>query len=230
VTLTSLITLHYPGAGLGSDHDTTRLVSLVEAELVQAAVCLRAFVTVVATPALVPQSPVTYAETADLDELIRREEARAAADRDQAEHAREAFAAGELPPRYRFRLMLTYARGFVESLRIIKRALGTIAKRTGVDLAAILESLNHSQPHLTGVRDSSAHRDERALRRANNKPIGGRHILLERLTGNVLAAMVEDGRVGEVVVNESTLNQVVEAVQKAIDRLPWTGGPREFYF
>lgn len=185
--------------------------------------------------------PVTREGADEVDEIpadlvetfmANIEDGIANAQRIAAQSAREKLTNGETPPVYIGNLCRIHARGFVASLRLIRRLLDAIRTESpGVDLTNELATLDDALPDISGVRDASAHRDERGRGRIKGKRISSGVVLVECLENNVLISTVGTlGEVGRIEITEATLSRVVETVQAIINRFPWMGRRRTWHF
>jgi len=146
--------------------------------------------------------------------------------------------AGRLPQSYQHRLPFIHARSYLFTMDRLERLVGVLASMPRAPQQAKHghESLRGLMPHLRGVRNSSAHLEDRSRgldrmgRPLDLKPIDnhlirapGGVLALENLCNNRFGSTMDDGSYGEVDVSEASLRQVTEVVQEIIDAFPWTG-------
>lgn len=150
-------------------------------------------------------------------------------------------AEGRLPRSYQHQLPFLHAKSFLFALDGVRKTLLSL-KRIGSSAAAsdiAIGILAAGVPDLAGVRDSTAHADERSQGKARGKALpnvpvdsfgihapGGGAIVISGLHGDVFHCTVEDGRLAGVAVNEGSLGAAFQAVQALLDALPWKGDSR----
>jgi hypothetical protein len=225
-----------------------RYVSLMQAQLYNAAAALMMFEMTPATAWTSDPSSPAYARRREdlLMETLRTSPPSSARDFErlrfeaEVQAKRELWAEGQAPERWGRALHWMYAREFVYSLDTLAKALGELAKEPGSpsNVDAVLAKLRASVPGLKDARDSLHHLEDRALGRAKDgKPIvaqplatgsiqtGGGLLMIENLDGSRFGITAGDGRFVEVDVCRATLEAARLAVQEAIDAFKWTGPP-----
>jgi len=150
-------------------------------------------------------------------------------------------AEGKLPRAYQHQLPFLHAKSFLFALDGVRKTLLSL-KRIGPSAAAsdvALGILAAGVPDLAGVRDSTAHADERSQGKARGKALptvpidsfgihapGGGAIVISGLHNDVFNCTVEDGRLAGVAVNDKSLGAAFQAAQALLDALPWKGPSR----
>lgn len=149
-------------------------------------------------------------------------------------------AEGKLPINYQHQISFLHAKSFLFALDGVRKSLLSL-KRIGLSAAAsgiALGILEAGVPDLAGVRDSTAHADERSQGKARGKalpnvPIDdfgiratGGVVVISGLHNDTFHCTVEDGRLAGVAVNERSLGTAYQAVQALLDALPWKGSSR----
>ena len=82
-------------------------------------------------------------------------------------------------------------------------------------------------PNLNGVRNSSAHKDERIKEPPNKKLTSGINFnVSECLYGNNFTSTMRNGTIGQVEVSIDSVNKARDCIQMAIDSFQWKGFPR----
>jgi hypothetical protein len=154
---------------------------------------------------------------------------------------RERWAAGHMPSSYTFRLPFIHAITFLFALDRVDKILGKLEAMEGIPSSvcdARARLLAHF-PDLRGVRDSSAHIEDRArglgkwdrpleIKPVENEMVSapGGALLLENLVGNRLTSTKADGTCGQVEVSSGSLDIAREVIQDTINAFRWTGPPR----
>jgi len=159
------------------------------------------------------------------------------------EAKRGRWRAGEVPQAYTTRLPFLYARAFLFSLWDIRRVLGRVLTFNGIPPAATIAvgEFDSALPILKGLRDSSAHTDERVVGQTRGhqivtKPIhtgfinapGGGVLVIESLVGDKFTGTTADGDLAEIAVSADTMKVVQRCFQQILNSLPWSG-PGRYY-
>ena len=159
----------------------------------------------------------------------------------QLEAKRRRWEAGERPRAYTSRLPFVYARSFLFSLWDVRKLLGQIARCPGIsdEAGSIAKAFDAAFATLKGLRDSSAHINERVARQAHGRPIApkpldnvlvkapsGGVLVVESLVNNRFVGTTSDGELAEVEVSADTMAKVQECVQRLLNSLPWSGMSR----
>ena len=176
------------------------------------------------------------------DYFERSEEIR---ERVQREALREKWEREGGPETYRRRLIFIHARSFVTTLAALQRALTAICQydfTPGVtaDLKRARDAFAAALPGLKGVRDSTAHVEDRVRgqqklgRKIAPQPVvnsmihapRGGVMLIESLNNQHFGGTIADGTYAEVEVADTTTEIATTAVQAVFDGLPWRPGHR----
>lgn len=246
-----IASLVYPGTWLSGDSDECRavesLLHLIDTEFATASVSLGLFNQAVA------QLHQAYHADRNAIQILRLE-----AEKDlQPEAAispfdREAFARrqinidlkllqlmaknGLIPLQYKSLMPSIHAKSFLFALDTIRKALITMSKYPISKSVAetSLSQLLTALPDLAGVRDSTAHADERAVGVARKRKIvpqpimnemiqapDGGVTILGSLMGNKFSCTTEDGTFGSVEVSIDSLIATQAALQQLLESLPW---------
>lgn len=252
-----IVFLRYPGTWLDHDGDDARhiqaLLHQAESDLVLASLALMLF----QQQRGQRDAGLDHAEWASRSEKRRvlEKEVKAELGLSDWDHARhdevrdevsvrmvKADAAeGKLPRAYQHQLRFLHAKSFLFALDGVRKTLLSL-KQTSSSAAAsdtALGILAAGVPDLAGVRDSTAHADERVQGKAKGKALpnvaiddfgirapGGGTVVISGLHDDVFNCTVEDGRLAGVAVNERSLGAAYEAVQALLDGLSWKGGTR----
>jgi hypothetical protein len=151
---------------------------------------------------------------------------------------RQKWASGEVPMEYSQTLPRLYARSFLFSVWTIGRMLDRIARCDGVPEACrrIAAQFWAELPGLKGMRDSSAHVDERVDGMARGKKIetrpvdgglarvpGNSIMFIENLVNDTFVGTAEDGSLAEIEVSPKTMAVVQQRVQTLINAFSWRG-------
>lgn len=159
------------------------------------------------------------------------------------EAKRSRWRAGVLPQGYTSRLPFLYARAFLFSLWDIRGLLDRVVKFEGIPAAAraAVEEFDVALPMLKGLRDSSAHIDERAAgqtrgRQIATKPIqtgfinapGGGVLVIESLVADKFTGTTANGDLAEIAVSADTMKVVQRCFQHVLNSLPWSGPGRHY--
>jgi hypothetical protein len=153
---------------------------------------------------------------------------------------RELFASGAMPHKYARQRPFLYAKSFLYSADAVRNVLVQLSKLSTIAGAALplIADLDAKLPGLTGVRDSTAHADERVQGMAHGKTISlkpvsnqfvqasGGVLISDTLMGDNFGSTLADGAYGEVPVTADTLSLCVSTFQRLLSALPWTGPPR----
>ena len=143
---------------------------------------------------------------------------------------------GRLPQAYQHRLPFIHAKSFLFAIDAIRKALSTLA---GMPLSqgagrSALDQLLAALPDSAGVRDSTAHADERSIGRVRNRPLnpqpilnggihapGGGVTVIGSLMGNRFCCTMADGELGCVEVSERSLVSAQTSIQALLNGLSW---------
>lgn len=148
---------------------------------------------------------------------------------------------GQLPTAIVHRLPFVHARSFLFAMHSARSAVVACRKQSEFESAAstCLIGWDKHLPGLKGVRDSSAHVDERVQRKGRkgeikpaplqnafvSAPNGGAFII-ESLNANNFGGTLEDGSYGEVPITSEALATAAQLVQTFWDQCPWKGPKR----
>jgi hypothetical protein len=125
----------------------------------------------------------------------------------------------------------------------VGRLLSKIGRfqRISNDSRKAIDDFEAAFPTLKGLRDSSAHLEERLAREAHGRPIplkpidsrlarapGGGVLVIESLVGNKFMGTMADGELAEIEVSVNTLATVQECIQQLLDSLPWSGRSKHY--
>jgi hypothetical protein len=235
-------------------HDISSLLHLIESTLTEAAISLGAYIASRNIPRRSMRSAEACQQNVNASRLYeqrvraewgvsefdfaRYDEIRAEADR---RHLKDAFAANVVPEGYISQMPFVHAKGFLTAAHTIRQALIQCAKinaiQTQADVARV--AIDAALPKLKGVRDSTAHVDERVqgmtrgreiqLQPVQNRMVrapGGCVLIIGSLNGDNFGNTMDDGNYGEVPVTIDTFNLFARVFQEFLDKLPWRGGPR----
>ncbi|WP_156387757.1 hypothetical protein [Methylobacterium sp. Leaf399] len=149
----------------------------------------------------------------------------------------EVVAAGNMPRQYQRRIPFIHAKTFIYSLESVRKNFITLKKYdiSKYSASKALDLIDKAIPHLAGVRNSSAHADERMVwTGSKNKslvpfPIESQHInaadggmlVLESLFGDCFSCTLGSGEFGSVEINSKSLVAVRSIIQNLLDSLPW---------
>lgn len=233
-------------------HDISSLLQLIESNLTEAAISLGAYIASRNAPRRPMRNPEAWQQ--DVNErrvyeqqvkaewgigefdFARYDEIRAEVDR---RRLKDAFAANVAPDGYIHQMPFVCAKGFLAATHTIRQALIQCTKinviRTYADAAG--GAIDVALPKLKGVRDSTAHVDERVqgmvrknkiqLQPVQNRMINapGGALIIGSLIGDNFGNTMDDGNYGEVPVTIDTFNLIARVIQEFLDRLPWRGAP-----
>jgi hypothetical protein len=251
--------LVYPGTWLDlSDHDAAReiasLLSLMESSLTDAAISLGAYIDSQNIPRHSADDHIARQEAANQrrihEQLLKAEWGIGDLDFSRDDEIRtevhrrrlnEAFTAGRIPNIYIHRMPFVHAMSFLVTAHTIRVALTQCAKFNYITVQADAagSAIDAALPKLKGVRDSTAHVDERVQGMARkkkiqlqpiqnnfiNSPQGG-VLVIGSLNGDNFGNTMDDGNYGEVAVTRDTFNLFVKVIQEFVDKLPWRGWRR----
>jgi hypothetical protein len=147
---------------------------------------------------------------------------------------------------YQRRVVFIHAQSFVSTLAVLQRSL--LAFTTYAFAPAVAASLQQAcddfaaaLPGLKGIRDSTAHVEERVRGEAHGKKIatqpitnsmvhapGGGVMIVSALNNQHYGGTIADGTYAEVEVADATTEVARVAVQAVYDALPWRPGHRQF--
>lgn len=139
--------------------------------------------------------------------------------------------ADDLPMSYKRQIVFVHAHTFVYSLDRIDRILQVLQTllNGSYDISDIYKYFQNAIPDLRGVRNSSAHSEDRMRGLGPDKkpivstPLG--FIMLENLHGSKFMSTMANGNLGKVDVTLDTLKASETAIQAVIDLLKWKGMP-----
>jgi hypothetical protein len=162
----------------------------------------------------------------------------------------EQWSNGVLPGEYQTILPFMYARLFLLSVESIWKLISALEHQSEIvaeghslgNVVAIRHakaSFHKAFPDLKGVRDTTAHLEDRGRGLDRNrksldlKPVSNRLfnapagvLAIESLNGNRIGSTMSDGNYGEVEVSIETLRVVQESLQAIIDAFNWEGPSR----
>jgi hypothetical protein len=142
---------------------------------------------------------------------------------------------------YQLRLPCIHAHTVLYALDGIRKALDKLTGIPGLpaEITAIRDAYAAAFPALIPVRNSAHHREDRALSldRNNNplnlQPVAGQSfsypagaLILSALTRNTLGYTLDDGAYGEIEISSASVALAQNAIQQAIDAIPWLGPPQ----
>jgi hypothetical protein len=249
--------LTYPGTWIDlPDQDAARdiasLLHLIESSLTEAAISLGAYIACRNTPRRSMGNRAAWQQDVDARrvyeqqvmaewgigefDFARYQEIRAEVDR---RRLKDAFAANVVPDGYIHEMPFVHAKGCLTAAHTIRLALIQCTKINAIQTHADAAggSMDAALPKLKGVRDSTAHVDERVQGMARRKeiqlqPIQNRMVnapggvlIIGSLIDDNFGSTMEDGNYGEVPVTVDTFNLIVRVIQEFLDRLPWRGVP-----
>jgi len=146
-----------------------------------------------------------------------------------------------LPDIYVQRIPFIYARSFLYTLHNIRQYLNTIATLESVpqETKKSIARLDDYFPSLKGVRDSSAHVEERVQGMTRKKPIVSKPVenqfirapsggvqVVESLMNDWFVSTTADGELGKVEVSYKSIEKVRDCIQRTLNSLPWIGPSR----
>lgn len=143
-------------------------------------------------------------------------------------------AADDLPWSYKRQIVFVHAHTFVYSLDRIDRTLQVLLALFdgSYDISDIYKYFQDSIPDLRGVRNSSAHSEDRMRGLGNYKkpivPNPPGFIMLENLHGTKFTSTMANGNLGNVDITLDTLKTSETAIQAVIDHLKWKGMPYQW--
>lgn len=152
------------------------------------------------------------------------------------------FASGALPREYAHHLPFVHAKSFVYSIDAMRAGLVQLRNfSVAAKIEPALVALDVALPSLSGVRDSTAHADERVRGLARKKPVNSQPVenrfisaphggvmVIGGLHGDNFSCTLANGTYGELLVTIASFNSCVEVFQRVLDNLPWHGPPRLF--
>jgi hypothetical protein len=145
---------------------------------------------------------------------------------------------GAIPHSYRRAIALMHAESFVAHADMILKLLKNISKVAALRLPTLNPIVVTLEAAITGakdVRDSTQHRDERIVGKAQEKTIVPQPISTKGIHapgGAMIVGMLEDNRLGytaadgrfvQVEVSATTLSAAQVAVQATLDAFSWSG-------
>lgn len=130
-----------------------------------------------------------------------------------------------------------YAKAFLTAFALIKKIIDQLRREEGTPdaLDEIFNLLNSYFPHLTDVRNSTQHVEERIQGMAHGKKIKLKPITAGAFTsptgsmvigsfdGSKFLATKADGELGEIDVSFESLEKMGEVIQKLLDAFEWSG-------
>jgi len=151
-------------------------------------------------------------------------------------------AQGNAPRSYLHRLPFIHAHTVLYALDAIDKMLGVLARTSGLPagITAAQAALRTALPHLTAIRDSAHHLEDRSRgldRRSAplplqpisnqmiNAPAGG-VLALANLNGAKLGYTIADGRYAEIEISAVSVASAQASIQQAIDAFSWRGHSR----
>jgi hypothetical protein len=164
--------------------------------------------------------------------------------RSEAELAlrREKWRAGQLPSSYQHRLPFVHARSYLFAMDRLERLLAVLAGMPNAPDGVAVDApkaIRTVMPQLRGVRNSSAHVEDRSrgfgpggapldLKPVDNLLIHapGGVIAIESLCNNRFGSTMADGYYGELEISAEALAGVCVVLQQVIDAFNWKGPPR----
>lgn len=143
-------------------------------------------------------------------------------------------AADDLPWSYKHQIVFVHAHSFVYSLDRMDRTLQVLSALLEgfYDISKIYKHFQDSIPDLRGVRNSSAHSEDRMRGLGRDKqpivpkPFG--FIMLENLHGTKLMSTMANGNLGKVDITVDTLKVSETTIQAVLDHLKWKGRPHQW--
>lgn len=136
---------------------------------------------------------------------------------------------GKLPEVYQKRLKFIHAKSFLYSFHEIYQMLKTLKDENiaTINVKIAYDNFVSYFPNLNGIRNSSAHKNERIKELPNKKYTEGINVISsECLYGNKFTSTMRDGTTGEVEISIISISNARECVQMAIDSFQWEGFPR----
>lgn len=152
----------------------------------------------------------------------------------------ERAASGDWPLSYESQLPIIHAHTVLFALDGVRRMLSIMADQ-GVSpgIGTALKDFDARLPQLTQVRDSAHHREDRSRgMKKGNKPLnlkpvvtGGIHaphggaLVIAGLANESLQYTGADGETYLLPITDQTVKDAADAIQAAINSLPWSGHP-----
>lgn len=144
-----------------------------------------------------------------------------------------------LPAGYESRIPTMHARSFVYALDEIEKALEILEKNANMpeSLAGIKEEWSATFPHLSEVRNSAHHMEDRVRGKRRNKDIdpapvsvpgietSGGVMLLNVLRNRNYGITLGKGVYQEVSISKESLQVARDLVQRVVDSFSWEGLP-----
>lgn len=161
----------------------------------------------------------------------------------EVEAKREEWKRGALPRSYQQCLVFIHAKTFLLALDRIDRLFGVFAGTPNVPDAVgqAKRAFDAAVPALRGVRNSSAHHEDRTrglgpggkplTLKAVDNPLArapGGVLIMESLIGDRFGSTMADGEYGEVSVTPATLTSASQLAQASIDAFRWKGAPHHW--
>lgn len=154
---------------------------------------------------------------------------------------REKWNVGETPNSLKNKIIFIYAKAFLYAFDMLNKFIRkmSILPQCPECVSAISEMVDNRFPHLTGVRNTNQHLEDRArgigkyekklqLKSVNNgfiKADGGA-LILNNLNGNCYGSTMSDGTYGEIEISPESMDVMRDIVQKVFNSFQWSG-PRE---
>lgn len=146
------------------------------------------------------------------------------------------------PGKFVDREIYIYAKSFLYSMDRIGKFLNTLCVCDNVPekVSEIKEEFYASFPDLTGVRNSSAHFDQRLIGQAYSKPIKPKPVnnffieapngamVGESLAKNFICSTMRNGHLGMVEISQDSLKTARDHIQNVIDAFEWEGNKMLF--
>ena len=157
---------------------------------------------------------------------------------EQIAKRRKHWESGAVPLEYSRSLPFAYARAFLYSVWTIGKLFDQVSTCDGLpeNVLPVAKNFHSALPSLKGLRDSSAHIDERLDGRARGKKIRtksinnrlaqipeGSFVFSENLFGNKFIGTVATGELAELAITGETLVHVQRCFQDLLDSFSWTG-------
>lgn len=154
---------------------------------------------------------------------------------------RQEWATGRVPDSYARRLLFIHAHTVLYALDAIGKALNTLVGNTDLPDAVrdARDSYAAALPHLTSIRNSAQHLEDRARGRGPGKkvialrPVASRMIdapqgalIIDSLFDSKLGYTGADGRHVEVEISSASVAIAQTAIQTTIDAFTWRGHSR----
>lgn len=148
-------------------------------------------------------------------------------------HNRERWRSGELPNQYKRRLIFMHAKSFLYSVDRISKLLKELSRKEEVPegVKEAKEKFTDAFPDLRGVRNSSAHLEDRIqdFGYSEGEPdLEGGVLIAETLTGNRFGSTKRNGDYGEVEISAEKVHVLTDCIQQSIEAFDWRGPPDHY--